>query len=136
MVYCNICNSQKKGRYQQQIFMLPKIIIIVLNRGINNEDFNEEFEFPLILDFTGQNIIINQQSYHKFYLCGVITHLGESGSSGHFIAYCRDGPNSQFFCYNDASVKPADNNDVLKTVISSEDYEKKTPYVLFYHYLK
>ena len=136
MIYCNTCNGLKKGRHQQQIFMLPRIIIIVLNRGRNNADFNEKFEFPLILDFTGKNIIINQQSYHKYYLCGVITHLGESGSSGHFIAYCRDGPNSQFFCYNDASVKPADNNDVLKTVISSEDYEKKTPYVLFYHYLK
>ena len=136
MIYCNNCNGLKKGKYQQNIYILPRVIIIVLNRGRNNADFNEEFEFPLILDLTGQGIIINPQSYHKFYLCGVITHIGESGSSGHFIAYCRDGPNSQFFCYNDASVNPVKSEDAIKTVISHNDFEKKTPYVLFYHYLK
>ena len=136
MIYCNECNCLREGRHQQKIYSLPKIVIIVLNRGKNNQDFNEEFEFYLDLNLTGQDIIINQQSYHKYYLCGVITHLGESSSSGHFIAYCRDGPKSEFFCYNDASVSPANKEDVIKTKISNKDYEKKTPYILFYHYLE
>ena len=66
-------------------------------------------------------------------MCGIITHLGESGSEGHFIAYCRGGPDSQFFCYNDASVTPVSTEEAIKTNISSKDYEKKTPYILFYH---
>ena len=136
MIYCNQCNCLRKGKHQQNIFGLPKILIIVLNRGKNNQDFNEDFSFPLDLDLTGQDIIISPQSYHKFYLCGVITHLGESSVSGHFIAYCRDGPDSEFFCYNDASVNPVNKKDVIKAKISQKDYEKKTPYILFYHYIK
>ena len=135
MIYCNKCNCLRKGKHQQKIFTLPKVIIIVLNRGKNNEDFNEEFDFPLYLDLNNRGIIINPISCHKYYLCGVITHLGESSSSGHFIAYCRDGPDSQFFCYNDASINPVKNEDAIKTIISHNDYEKKTPYVLFYHHL-
>ena len=135
MIYCNNCNCLRKGKHQQNIYSLPKILIIVLNRGKNNVDFNDEFAFPLDLDLTGQDIVINQQSFHKFYLCGVITHLGESSASGHFIAYCRDGPSSEFFCYNDASVNPVKDEDVIKVKISRKDNEKKTPYILFYHHL-
>ena len=51
---------------------------------------------------------------------------------GHFIAYCRNGPNSQFFCYNDASVSEAKEEDAIRINISKEG--KKTPYILFYHY--
>ena len=136
MIYCNNCKSLRNGKHQQKIYMLPQVIIIILNRGKNNEDFNEEFEFPLDLDLSKQGIIINQQACHKYYLSGVITHLGESGASGHFIAYFRDASNSKFLCYNDSSVNPVKNEDVIQTIISRKDYEKKTPYILFYHQLE
>ena len=116
---------------------MPKFLIIVLNRGKNNKDFNEKFIFPEKLDFTNKNIIINKQSYHKYYLTGIITHLGESGSSGHFISYCRNDPNSRtFFCYNDASVSTVNVEDAMNEIISEVDYNKKTPYILFYHNLR
>ena len=135
MIYCNKCHALRKGYHQQKIYGLPFVLIIILNRGKNNEDFNEEFDFPLDLDFSNKDIIINE-SIHKFYLCGIITHLGESGTGGHFIAYCRSGPNSQFFCYNDASVCPVKDEEAIKANISKFENEKKTPYILFYHNLK
>ena len=135
-IYCTICQKISRGLYQQNIYQLPRVLIIILNRGKNNQDFNEEFDFPLILDFTNQNIVINQQSYMKYYLCGVITHLGESGSEGHFIAYCRSDPDSEFYFYNDASVTVVKNNNSVKeTKISYKESEKITPYILFYHHL-
>ena len=45
--------------------MTPKVIIIVLNRGKNNVDFNEEFDFPLYLDLNNQGIIINSKIMSK-----------------------------------------------------------------------
>ena len=136
MIYCNQCQKLSPGSHQQEIYQLPSVLIIILNRGKNNQDFNEEFELPLELDFTNQNIVINNQSYMKYYLCSVITHLGESGKEGHFVAYCRNSPESQFYFYNDATVTPVkDNNSAIETKISKRDSEKKTPYILFYHHL-
>jgi uncharacterized UBP type Zn finger protein len=63
----------------------------------------------------------------------VITHLGESGSNGHFIAYVRDGRSDRFYCYNDASVSKVKVKDAMKQKISKKEEEKITPYILFYH---
>ena len=115
MIYCNGCKGLRVGINQQTIYQFPSVLIIILNRGKDNKDFNEEFYFPLELDFTKLNLVIKKEPFIKFYLCGVITHLGESGASGHFIAYCRNSPYSNFILYNDAIITPVETKDVLKT---------------------
>jgi ubiquitin C-terminal hydrolase len=136
MIYCNNCRQLAPGFHKQDFYTLPPILIIILNRGKNNQDFNEEFRFDEILDFTDKNIVQNIESYKKYYLCGIITHLGESGSSGHFIAYCRNNQSENFVCYNDDSVCTVNTQDAMSAKISYEAMEKKTPYILLYHYLK
>ena len=136
MIYCNRCQQLQNGTHQQSIYELPNVLIVVLNRGKNNLDFNELFHFPEILDFTQQNIILNKNSKNqKFYLCGIIKHLGESGVGGHFIAYCRNKVNDKFLCYNDASFYEVSVHDAMAANISHIENEKKTPYILFYHSL-
>ena len=133
MIYCNNCHRLTKGINKQDFYELPKILIIVLNRGKNNADFNDEFIFPENIDFSNQNILLNPQSRNKYYLMSVITHLGESGSSGHFIAYVRKEKTDIFYCYNDAYVSEVNINYALKQKISQREDEKVTPYILFYH---
>jgi ubiquitin C-terminal hydrolase len=133
MIYCNTCQKLTVGKNKQDFYELPRVLIIVLNRGKNNADFNEEFDFPDNLDFTGQNVILDQKSCMKYYLMSIITHLGESGSNGHFIAYVRDGRTDRFFCYNDASVSKVTINEAKRQKISEREEEKITPYILFYH---
>ena len=135
MIYCNRCRKLTPGSHQQQIYGTPEVLIIILNRGRNNQDFNEEFRFDEFLNFTNRNIIFNQSSYKKYFLCGIITHLGESGSSGHFIAYCRNDINAGFMCYNDAAVSQVTMEVAMATKISERDIEKKTPYILLYHFM-
>ena len=135
MIYCNHCKALKEGVHQQIIYQLPKVLIIILNRGRNNADFNEGFNFPPILDLSKQNVIINPNSPKFFYLCGVITHFGESGSSGHFIAYCRNNMNDNFTFYNDSIVSEVSVETAISYNISNDPTEKKTPYILFYHYI-
>ena len=134
MIYCNNCRKLKQGSHKQDYYTFPPILIIILNRGRNNKDFNESFRFDETLDFT--NIAKNQNSIKKYFLCGIITHLGKSGSDGHFIAYCRNNVNDNFFCYNDASVSPCSVKDAMSAKISEKEAEKKTPYILLYHYMK
>ena len=135
MIYCNICKGLKPGVHQQILYSLPKVLIIILNRGRNNLDFNEEFTFPKDLDLSIESYVINNNINTKFYLQSVITHLGESGSGGHFIAYCRNGPEGNFLCYNDASVSTATVHDAMMSNISENVYEKRTPYILVYHHM-
>jgi len=133
MIYCNMCKRLTNDVHQQSIYQLPKVLIIILNRGKNNEDFNEEFDFPVILDLRNQNVIENPNSPHLFYLCGIITHLGESSSGGHFIAYCRNNQKSNFTFYNDSIVSEASVESAISSKISDNVNEKRTPYILFYH---
>jgi ubiquitin C-terminal hydrolase len=135
MIYCNNCKGLNDGMHQQNIYQLPNVLIVILNRGRNNADFNEEFDFPAILDLSKTNIALVQNSPRLFYLCGVITHLGESGSGGHFIAYCRNNQNDKFTYYNDSIVSEVSIETALSYKISNNENEKKTPYILFYHYI-
>jgi ubiquitin C-terminal hydrolase len=135
MIYCNNCKCLYSGTHQQMIFSLPPVLIIVLNRGRNNLDFNENFDFPEVLNFIGTNYVIYEGSYKKYFLCGIIVHLGESSSSGHFICYCRRSMNEKFVMYNDTIVtENIEIEEAMKCTISNNTNEKRTPYILFYHY--
>ena len=138
MIYCNNCKGLHNGVHQQVIYGLPKVLIIILNRGRDNKDFNEEFNFPDILDLKDTGVqVLNNNSYHKYYLCGIITHLGESGGEGHFVAYCRNSSTDNFTFYNDTDVTESiSKENAMKTIISDVSCEKKTPYILFYNSLE
>ena len=78
MIYCNRCKGMRNGTHKQEIYSLPSVLIIVLNRGKNNQDFNEEFNFPEVINFMNYpNYIINKDSFKRFYLSGLITLLGK-----------------------------------------------------------
>ena len=136
MLYCNNCHKLITGKYKQDYYVLPKILIIVLNRGKNNSDFNEEFEIPEYVDFTGTNIVVNSNSFMKYYLTSVVKHLGDNGQNGHFITYVRKGKSNYFLSYNDTKASEANLQDALMSKISNKEKEKITPYILFYHYTK
>ena len=131
MIYCNSCKQLTNAFHKQMIFRTPIYFIIVLNRGKGNLDYQEEFEFYEEINLTG--VVADQKCKKNYFLTGVISHIGESGSSGHFIAFCRNKPKTPFYCYNDASVYQAKNkDDILGKNQSNNIYEKKTPYILFY----
>ena len=132
MIYCNHCQNLCNAYHQQLIYTTPRILILVLNRGKNNMDYQGNFQFDSEIDLT--NILVNKNNqFKKYFLIGVITHLGESGDSGHFIAYCRNKRREYFQCYNDAVVCKLKKNDNAYGKNQSDNiYEKKTPYILFY----
>ena len=100
----------------------PQILILLLNRGKGIE-FNVKINFVDNLDLSQYIEYANMGSKYK--LIGVITHMGESGMGGHFIAYCLEPISEEWFKYNDSIVTKVGDfqNEVINYAM---------PYLLFY----
>ena len=115
-IYCGKCNTSRDGKSINKICISPKIMIIFLDRGLNNRfmcdvDFPEELDINNYLETKG----------NKYKLIGVIEHLGQSGETGHFIANCKHF-NGEWYIFSDSTIYPIKNN-----------YNKYgIPYLLFY----
>ncbi len=120
-IYCDRCKSQSDAIYINNIYTFPPTLIIILNRGKGNL-FQCDVDFPQNLNL--QNYAQCNKSNVNYKLRGVITHLGESGMSGHFIAYCKHRITDMWYCYNDSTVTLCQDQE--------NDFRKGTPYILFY----
>ena len=122
---CYNCNSFEDGSIQRLIDISPPILVIILDRGINNMNFKDNFNFDEYLDLS--EYILDKNSFNKYYLSGSINHLGESGQFGHFVTFNKMDINSPWYLYNDSKVSQCkDINDVF-------NFGK--PYILFYHFI-
>ena len=121
-IYCNICHKQSDAISFNKLYNCPEVLTIILNRG-KGLQFNVEFQFPLNLNIN--NYIIDKNCETNYELIGVLTHLGPSGMSGHFIAYCKSPVDKNWYRYNDAEVTQCQNT--LYEINSNG-----IPYVLFY----
>ena len=125
-IYCNNCQSMSDAHYSSTLVNAPKVLILLLNRGVGIQ-FKIKLEFPMELNISSQvnqNLIPNQGNMN-YKLIGVITHIGESGQGGHFIAHCLSPIDSEWYTYNDAIVSKID--DIKRQVI-----DLGMPYLLFY----
>ena len=120
-LYCNNCSKLTNSVCLSRLYSLPKTLIIILNRG-RGKAFDCLVDFPPVLDLT--NYVLCPQSITKYQLTGVISHLGDSGQSGHFIAFCKHRMDKKWYRYNDALVTPCQDQN--------NEYKIGTPYILFY----
>ena len=118
MMYCSLCQKLSDSFFQTIFYTLPQILIIILYKRKHNNKIRLQFDELLDLKDYAKNGGIYE-------LIGVINHLGEYDSSGHFIAACKSPINNRWYRYNDAVVTNITNfkNDIL-------DFGE--PHVLFY----
>ena len=121
-MYCNNCNQQLPACYQTFLFTVPNILIIILNRG-KGIQFKVKMEFNENLNLF--NYVQKKETGYMYKLIGVVTHMGESGASGHFIACCRSPIDNRWYKYNDDLVTEIVN-------IQKEIIDYAMPYILFY----
>ena len=122
-MYCNFCNKQLPAYYQTTLYSSPQILVIILNRG-KGIQFKVKLEFSEDLDL--MNFVkCKDASGLKYKLIGVVTHMGESGASGHFIAYCKSPIDKEWYRYND---------DLVSKVLNfkKEIIDYAMPYILFF----
>ena len=123
-MYCNYCKQNSNCKMRTCLTTGPEILILLLNRG-------QGIEFKVKINFMEDLDLSSYIQYNnfgaKYKLIGVITHIGESGMGGHFIAYCKDPISQSWYKYNDAIVSDVQNQDFQKEVINFA-----MPYLLFY----
>jgi len=121
-MYCNICNSNEDALYGTQIYSAPNYLIINLNRG-RGAVYECKVNFPEQLNLL--NFIFFKKGNTVFELYAVISHLGPSSMSGHFVAYCkrREDDHYKWYLFNDAIVSECKNK---------EEYRNGMSYILFY----
>ena len=119
-MYCNVCNATLNSYYSTSLYSLPHYLIINLNRGKNAA-------YQCKVDFPDQLNLINYISYKEgitvLKLYAVICHFGESSMSGHFMAYCKNSKDNNWYLYNDGIVTLCKN---------PFPYNNGMPYILFY----
>ena len=116
--FCQKCRNISISKYKESIYYFPNYLIIILNRGKGNI-FNCKVDIPEY--FKPFNYVENDKN-SSFHLIGIVSHFGESGMGGHFIAFCKSYKDGIWRCYNDSIVTECQ-NDYL---------QKGTPYILFY----
>ena len=116
--YCQKCKKTGMSVYQEEIYMMPNYLIIILNRGKGNI-FKCKVDIPE--QFNSSNFEQTQKN-NIFELIGVVSHFGESGMGGHFIAFCKHYLDNKWRCYNDSIVVECQNDYLTKGI----------PYILFY----
>ena len=121
--YCNICKQLFDSIYTSKIYVCPNILVLILNRGKGNI-FDVKLDFTERLDIT-KFVSLREKDKIKYKLYGVITHIGESGAAGHFVASCKSPIDNKWYRFNDGVVSDINNLqvDVIKFA---------TPYILFY----
>ena len=119
--YCNYCRMNCPACQYSGFYSLPKVLIINLNRGHGNI-YKVGIQFQEKLDLTNyaESTIDNNSNYK---LISIITHFGESGTGGHFIAFCFVKNKKKWYKFNDSIVTESN----FQEAASSGD-----TYILFY----
>ena len=121
-IYCNICNQLSDSISTNKIYSTSHYLIMLLNIGVGKV-YDVKLKFSSQIDIS--NYVKLKEEKQIFNLYGVITHIGGSGDSGHFVASCKSPVDNQWYQYNDAFVNPI--KDLEKEV-----FNFATPYILFY----
>ena len=122
--HCNCCKRECQAYSQNKIVFSPKTLIINLNRGKGLE-FNVNIIYEEYLNLKKYIYFENSPNYYE--LIGVICHLGSNDEGGHFIAYCKNSENCEWYKYNDQFVTKCYFDEVKNA---------KLPYVLFYSFIQ
>ena len=122
-MWCKNCRQNSPANYMTRIYSPPTYFILILNRGKGNI-YNVKLNFEEFIDI-GKYVHIKHNNQLIYQLYAIVTHLGPSSMSGHFIAFCKSPIDNKWYKYNDSQVSLIGNffNDI---------HEFGCPYILFY----
>ena len=119
--YCNVCRKLQDGEICCKIITPPSKLLINIDYGKNKKYNPRSVKFGEELDIT-KYVNLNFGCAIKYRIIGVCTHFGDSGSYGHYIAFCRNRNNGKWYVFNDSSCKECSKNSIYSG----------NPYLLLY----
>ena len=120
--FCQYCQKLRDSEVSSKIFYTPPYLIINLDYGKNKKYNPAKINFGEYLDLTGFTESSCQNRYYE--LIAVSSHIGSSGVSGHYIAYCKNQckEDENWYEFNDSRVSRS-------KFQNTNDF---SPYVLIY----
>jgi len=122
--YCNYCRTTNQVYKKNKMIFAPKNLIINLNNG-GKIKFYVNIKLEEYLDI--KKFVFSPDSPFYYELTGAICHLDSNDKGGHFIAFCKNCNNCEWYKFDDKIVTKSSFNDISKSGI---------PYVLFYSYIQ
>ncbi|KAL3102229.1 hypothetical protein niasHS_003638 [Heterodera schachtii] len=133
MYKCEQCKRLRNGTKICSLTRLPQVLVIHLkrfrNEGMYNVKLGSKVAFPLT-DLDLRPFIHSEAQFDplgcpnptKYDLCGLITHKGQNLEYGHYVAYCRNSDDLDWYEFDDANVTRVNSLEVLS----------QEAYILFY----
>jgi len=100
-ICCEFCKNKTNAIENSSFYSLSDILIINLNRGKNNI-YKVPINIVETLDLT--NEVETKNDINVYDLISVITHFGNSGTDGHYIAFCKVQNKNMWYKFNDSIV--------------------------------
>ena len=119
--YCNSCKDLCEALFTCKIIQPPNKLLINIDYGKNKKFKPSKIEFDEVIDIT-KFINFNFMTRIKYRIICVCTHLGQSGSYGHYIAFCRHRLTGQWYEFNDSSCNECNAKEIYTG----------SPYLLLY----
>jgi ubiquitin C-terminal hydrolase len=122
--YCNNCNNEIIAYSMTKIVLSSKTLIINADRGYG-------MQYPIKIVFEEylniRKFVYNQDSPYFYELTGVICHLDSNDEGGHFIAYCKNCDDCNWYKFDDGIITKCSFSDVCQDGIHC---------LLFYSYIQ
>ena len=109
--YCQICQKLCDATICCKIIQPPNKLVINIDYGKNKKYEVRQLVFDEMIDITNY-INFNFGKRIIYRLLGVCTHLGFSGASGHYIAYCRNNQTGKWYNFNDSSCRECSMHEI------------------------
>jgi uncharacterized UBP type Zn finger protein len=119
-INCEFCKNRANAIETSNFYSLSDILIINLNRGKNNI-YKVPINIVETLDLT--NEVETKIDNNIYDLISVITHFGNSGTDGHYIAFCKIQNKNMWYKFNDSLVSESNFQEASTT---------GDAYILFY----
>ena len=101
--YCNRCKKLCDAEIYTKLIWPPKNLLINIDYGKNKKYMPSSVKFGEEIDIT-KYFNFDFKKRIKYRIIGVCSHLGDSGFSGHYIAFCKNTKNGKWYRFNDAMV--------------------------------
>ena len=132
-IICNICKKSANSKYINEFYFFPYILIIIVNKEINNNEYI--FSFPENLNLESYITIIspkiNKKDLNlKYQLRGIISHYNNSDKKKQYLAFCRHRIMNIWYKYDDLKINKCKNQikDILNENVDVLIYESIKEY--------